>query len=277
MAVETQAGAAAGEGLTAGEQALLSAAGAATRRGGSGTAMIAIMQRELASLFFSPVAYIVGTLVLILAGFAFVSWTLVPGSEASMRTLLEWLARGMVLAIPLLTMRSLADEFSSGAIETLMTAPVTDTAVVVGKFLGALVFYLALLAATTLHLVLMSHYADPVGSVVVAGYLGMVLLGAFFIAVGIFASSCTKHQLLAAALGMVILSLFTFAANQGSLYLPTWAHINWQQVCRYIDAYGHFSDFAKGSLDLASVVFFVSGTALFLFLAVKVLESRRWR
>jgi ABC-2 type transport system permease protein len=231
----------------------------------------------LASLFFSPIAYIVGTMFLVLAGFAFVSWTLVPGNEASMRTLLEWLARGMVLAVPLLTMRSLSDEFSSGAIETLMTAPVTDTAVVVGKFLGSFVFYLVLLAATTLHLILMARYADPVGAVVVAGYLGMVLLGGFFIAVGIFASSCTKHQLLAAALGMVILSLFTFAANQGSLYLPTWAHVDWKQVCRYVDAYGHFTDFAKGSLDLASVVFFVSGTALFLFLAVKVLESRRWR
>jgi ABC-2 type transport system permease protein len=194
-----------------------------------------------------------------------------------MRVLLEWLARGMVLAIPLLTMRSLADEFASGAIETMMTAPVTDTAVVVGKFLGSFAFYLLLLATTVLHLVLMSYYASPVPSVVIAGYFGMVLLGAFFIAVGIFASSCTKHQLLAAALGMVILALFTLAANQGTLHAPVWGRVDWKQVCGYVDAYGHFSDFAKGSLDLASVVFFVSGTALFLFLAVKVLESRRWR
>jgi ABC-2 type transport system permease protein len=263
--------------VTAGELSQLIAEAPAVHRGGSGAAIMAIMQHELMSLFFSPIAYIVGTLFLVLAGFAFVSWTLVPGNEASMRTLLEWLARGMVLAIPLLTMRSLADEFASGAIETLMTAPVTDTTVVLGKFLGSFAFYLVLLAATGLHLVLMAYYADPVSTVVISGYFGMVLLGAFFIAVGIFASSCTRHQLLAAALGMVILSLFTFAANQGTLHMPTWGRVDWKKVCSYVDAYGHFSDFAKGSLDLASVVFFLSGTVLFLFLAVKVLESRRWR
>ncbi len=275
MAVDAQAQAQAREGVTATEQSQLIAP--AVRQGGSWAAMVAILQRELSSLFYSPIAYIVGAVFLGLAGYAFVTRTLVPGNEASMRALLEWMAGLLVFALPLLTMRSIADEFSSGAIETLMTAPVTDTAVVLGKFLGSLVFYLVLLATTLLHLVLMVHYAEPVGTVVVAGYLGMVLVGAFFIAVGIFASTCTRHQLLAATLGIAILSLFTFAANQGSLSLRVWAHVDWRKVCRYVDAYGHFSDFAKGSIDLASVVFFLSGTALFLFLAVKVLESRRWR
>lgn len=281
MAVETKAKAAARDGVTAKELSQLIADVPAAEKSGSATAALAIMQRELASLFYSPIAYIVGAVFLGLAGYAFVSGTLVEGNEASMRTLLEWLAGGLVFAVPLLTMRSIADEFSSGAIETLMTAPVTDTSVVLGKFVGALAFYLILLAATALHVVLMMRYATPVGAVVFAGYLGLVLVGAFYLAVGIFASSCTRHQLLAATLAMGILSLFTFAAHQGSLVLGKTTVlkqvIDWRKVCAYLNAYGHFSDFAKGSIDLASMVFFLSGTALFLFLAVKVLESRRWR
>lgn len=281
MSVETPVKAAGREGVNASERSGLLTAAGDVHGGRSTAAVLALTQRELASLFFSPIAYIVGAVFLGLAGYAFVEKTLVPGNEASMRMLLEWMAGGLVFAVPLLTMRSIADEFSSGAIETLMTAPVTDTSVILGKFLGAFAFYLVMLAATILHLILMARFADPVPAVVFAGYLGMVLLGAFFIAVGIFASSCTRHQLLAATLGMAILAMFTFAANQGSLLLgrTTIGHwvIDWRRVSSYVNAYGHFSDFAKGSLDLASIVFFVSGTALFLFLAVKVLESRRWR
>lgn len=281
MTVQTQAGSAPREGVGSKELAGLIGKQDEVHSGGSMAAILALTQRELASLFFSPIAYIVGAVFLGLAGYAFVGKTLIPGTEASMRSLLEWMAGGLVFALPLLTMRSIADEFSSGAIETLMTAPVTDTAVVLGKFLGSFLFFLGLLAATTLHLVLMIKYADPVGAVVFAGYFGMALLGAFFIAVGIFASSCTRHQLLAATLGIAILCLFTFAAHQGSLLLSKVALGSWEidlrKVSSYVNAYGHFSDFAKGSIDLASVVFFLTGTALFLFLAVKVLESRRWR
>lgn len=281
MSVETQAKVAAREGVTAGELSQLIVDAPAGRRGGGGTAALAIMQRELSALFYSPIAYIIGAVFLGLAGYWFVSGTLVEGNEASMRSLLEWLAGGLVFALPLLTMRSIADEFSSGGIETLMTAPVTDTSVVLGKFMASLGFYLVLLAATLLYVVLMAQYTDPVGTVIFSGYLGMVLLGAFFISVGIFASACTRHQLLAATLAMAILSLFTFAAHRGSLDLGVTTvlgrEIDWRRVCAYVNAYGHFSDFAKGGIDLASVVFFLSGTALFLFLAVKVLESRRWR
>jgi ABC-2 type transport system permease protein len=277
MSVEAQVKAEAKEGVTPGELSQLIAEAPAVHRGGSRAAMVAIMQRELSSLFFSPIAYFVGTSFLLAVAVAFGVQTLVPGNEASMRATLEWVVWASVLLLPLLTMRSLAEEYSTGAIETLMTAPVSDTAVVLGKFLGTYIFYLLLVAATLLHLFLMAYYADPVAGVVIASYLGMVLVGAFFISVGVFASSCTRHQLLAAMLAIMILALFTFAAYYGTMYLWVVKGLDLKEVCKYVDVSTHFSDFAKGSLDLASVVFFLSGTGLFLFLAVKVLESRRWR
>jgi len=242
--------------------------------GSSLAATLAIMQRELAALFYSPIAYGVGFIFLLLTGYFFVTETLVPGNEASLRALFERMAGVLVFALPMITMRSIADDYANGTIETLMTAPVTDASVVLGKFFGSLVFYVVFLVTTLLHVVVLAGYGDPIGSVVVAGYLGMVLLGGLFIAVGIFASSCTRHQLLAAMLAIAILAVFTFLVDYGAEY----AGVAWQrQVCANVNIFWHFADFGKGIMDSKSVIFFLSGIVFFLFLATKVMESRRWR
>ena len=238
------------------------------------TAVAAITQRELSGLFFSPIAYVVGFVFLALTGYYFASEVLVPGNEASLRPLFERMAGLLVFALPLLTMRSIADEYASGTIETLMSAPVSDTAVVTGKFLGTFLFYGVLLAATLLHALVMALFASPIGSVAAVGYLGMLLVGGLFIAVGVFASACTRHQLLAAMLSVAVLALFTFVVDYGAEYAP----LIWQRrVCANVNALWRFSDFAKGTIDSQSVVFFASGIVFFLFLATKVMESRRWR
>lgn len=243
--------------------------------GGPLNAISVITQRELSALFYSPIAYVVGFIFLLLTGYFFVSETLIPGSEASMRFLFLKMAGVLVFALPLLTMRSIADEFSSGAIETLMTAPVSDMSVVVGKFFGSLLFYCGLLATTIPHLILLGRYAPEVaGSTILTGYIGMVLLGGLFVSIGIFASSCTRHQLLAAVIAIAVLAVFTFVVDYGAEY----ARQSWQrEVCAYLNVFGHFSDFSKGILDSKSIIFFVSGSVFFLFLATKVMESRRWR
>jgi len=243
--------------------------------GGSFSAIVALTQRELASLFYSPIAYVVGFIFLLLTGHFFIYETLVPGNEASMRLLFEKMAGVLVFALPLLTMRSISDEFASGSIETLMTAPVSDLSVVVGKFCGSLLFYLGLLATTIPHVILLNRYAPGlVGSTVMAGYFGMILLGALFVAIGIFASSCTRHQLLAATIAIAILAVLTFAMDYGAEYARTSSARN---LCAYLNIFGHFDDFTKGILDTKSILFFASGTVFFLFLATKVMESRRWR
>jgi ABC-2 type transport system permease protein len=274
MSAEAQANASATEGVSQAERARLEGSGDRPAQGGTQSAIFALTQRELTAMFYSPIAYVVGFVFLLLTGWIFVEKTLVTGNEASMRSLFEWMAQLLVFALPLLTMRSVADEFATGAIETLMTAPVTDVSVILGKFLGVMIFYLILLAATIPHVILMSIYAEPVGAVVFSGYLGLVLLGGLFISVGIFASACTRHQLLAALIAVAILSLFTFLSSSGVEYADRlWL----QRVSAYVSVLGHFSDFSKGIIDSASVIFFLTGTGYFLFLATKVLESRRWR
>jgi ABC-2 type transport system permease protein len=252
----------------------VSTSGPTAHGGGLMAAVTAITQRELAAFVFSPIAYVVGFVFLGLTGSFFLTDTLAAGSEASLRSLFERMAGLLVFALPLLTMRSIADDYASGTVETLMTAPVSDAAVVIGKFLGAFVFYAALLATTLLYVLILMSYSDPVGTVVAIGYVGMLLMGGLFLAVGIFASSCTRHQLLAAMLSIAILSVFTFLVDYGSEF----AGYSWvRQVCANVNMLWHFADFAKGIVDTKSVLFFLSGIVFFLFLATKVMESRRWR
>jgi ABC-2 type transport system permease protein len=250
------------------------ARGGARSSGGTMGIVAAITQRELAGLFFSPIAYVVGFVFLALTSSYFINEVLVAGNEASLRPLFERMAGLLVFALPLLTMRLIADEYASGTIETLMCAPVSDAGVVLGKFFGTFLFYGVLLAATLVHAGVMAVYASPIFSVTVVGYLGMLLLGGLFIAVGVFASSCTRHQLLAAMLSVAVLALFTFVVDYGAEYAP---EIWLRQVCANVNVLWAFSDFAKGTIDSKSVIFFVSGIVFFLFLATKVMESRRWR
>lgn len=265
-------------GVSSGERAGLSERGKVTAHGaGSFSALLAITQRELTSLFFSPIAYVVGFIFLALTGYSFMTDTMVPGTDATMQPLFAQMGAVLVFALPLLTMRSISEEFATGAIESLMTAPVTDTAVITGKFLGALCFYVILLATTLVHFILMNVYtapSNPAMSQVLVGYLGMVLLGGLFTSIGIFASSCTRHQLLAAVLSMGVLSVISFVADYGAEYGGSaWV----KHLCAYVNAFGHFDEFSKGMLDTRSIVYFVSGIVFFLFLATKVQESRRWR
>lgn len=233
----------------------------------------ALTHRELATSFLSPVAYIVAAVFLVAAGYLFMTHTLVEGEEASVRSMLDGMAWLLVFAMPLMTMRVLSEEFATGTIETLMTAPVTDVEVVIGKFMGVFIFYLALLAATLAHVVLLFAYGATDVGVVIYGYVGMILLGSLYVAVGVFTSALTRHQLLAAIMGMGILSLFTLVVDA----FAGWHAGQWREVLGYVNILHHFEDFSKGIFDTKSVVFFLSGTFFFLFLAVKALESRRWR
>jgi len=233
----------------------------------------ALTQRELAASFLSPVAYVVALAFLVATGHLFMTSTLIEGGEASIRPTLNGMAWLLVFAVPLLTMRVLAEEFASGTIETLMTAPVTDLEVILGKFLGVFIFYVALLAATLVYVLLLFAYGAPDVGVILSGYLGMLLLGALYVAVGVFASSLTRHQLVAAIVGIGLLSLFTLVIDA----FAAWRGGTWRTVLGYMNILRQFGDFSKGMLDTKSIVFFITGTVFALFLAVKVVESRRWR
>jgi len=231
-----------------------------------------LARRELTAQLYSLTAYVIGAAFLLLtATYFFVNLRI--GGEASLRPLFDAMAVLMVFAVPLLTMGLLSKEFDSGTIETLMTSPVTDTQVVLGKFLGVMVFYLALLATTLVFLGLMAAFGRPDVGVAASGYLGMVMLGAAYLSVGIFASALTRHQILAAVFAIGILAFFTLLMGfvVGTGLRP------WADVAAKLNAMAHFRNFSRGVFDSRGLVYFLSATALFLFLSVKVLESRRWR
>jgi len=234
---------------------------------------IVLARRELGSYFVSPMAYIIGAMFLLASGVWFFHDIFVPGHEASLRSLFESMAYIMVFAVPMLTMRLMSDEFNSGTIETLMTAPVTDTEVILGKFLGVMVFYLALLACTLVFLLLIFTYGQPDAGVAVMGYVGMILLGSAFVSVGLFASTLTRYQLVAAIVSAVILALFVIVMQLIVAHGPE----PWNQLAAKLNAMTYFKDFSRGMFDSRGLVFFLTAAALFLFLSVKVLESRRWR
>ncbi len=231
-----------------------------------------LARRELTAYLFSPIAYVIGAGFLLLsAGWFFINLRI--GGEASLRPLFDGMAVIMVLAVPLLTMGLLSREYDSGTVETLMTSPVTDTEVILGKFLGVMVFYVVLLATTLTFLGLMAAFGRPDVGVAATGYLGMILLGAAYVSVGLFASTLTRHQIVAAIVAIGILAFFALLMGWVvRLGVQPWAHLaDKLNVMRY------FRDFSRGVFDSRGLVYFLSVAALFLFLSVKTLESRRWR
>ncbi len=235
--------------------------------------MVIIARRELAGYFFSPIAYVIGAAFLLASNMWFFQEVFVPGKEATLRPLFEVMAYLMILVIPLLTMRLVSEEFNSGTIEPLMTAPLTDAEVIVGKFLGVGVFYLILLATTVIPVILMGIMASPDWGIVMTGYMGMVVLGAAYIAVGLFASTVTRYQLVAALVGAGILSAMIFGPRMLAAYASPAVHY----VAVRLDLMAYFRDFARGWFDSRALVFLVSVAVLFVYLSTKTLESRRWR
>lgn len=237
------------------------------------TAATVIAKRELSSYFFSPLAYVAMVLFLLAAGFSFMD-DFNPGQPATMRAIFEQMVWLLVFIIPILSMGLLSQEFATGTVETMMTAPVNDTSVVLGKFLGSFLFYAVLLAPTLLYVVLLRVYSRPDYGPILSGYIGLLLVGALFTAIGLFCSSLTKSQVVAAVSAAAILVLVTIVpkwASEKANLTSFWRGAVSQGV------YAKYNDFSKGILDLGSVVFFLAGTVAFLFLTTKVLEARRWK
>jgi ABC-2 type transport system permease protein len=234
---------------------------------------ITIARRELLSYLFSPIAYVAMTLFLLAAGGLFRK-DFEPGQPAAMRTIFEWMVWLLVAIVPLLCMGLIAQEWASGTIESLMTAPVGETDVVLGKFVGSYLLFCLLLVPTLLYVVLLRIYSKPDYGPIFSGYLGILLVGALFIAIGLFCSSLTRSQIVAAVSTTAILFAVTilpwWVGGEATL-AGFWRTMADQTVFR------RYTDFSKGVIDIGNLVFFISSTAVFLFLTVKVLESRRWK
>ena len=255
------------------------------------TNVLAIARRELHAYFASPIAYVIIGLFALLFGWFFnailaffvrqsmqMGQMGMPGpivmnlNQQMIRPLFLNASVVILFVMPMITMRTYSEEKRSGTIELLLTSPVSDFEIIVGKFLGALGLYSMMLSVTVVYMLILFWFGEPEVWPVVSGYVGLLLLGGCFISLGLFISSLTKNQIVA---GMI-----TFAA-----FLLLWI-INWvgegagpttQAIVSYLSITEHFDDFARGVIDTKHVVFYVSFIVFGLYLTAKSVDSERWR
>jgi ABC-2 type transport system permease protein len=244
---------------------------------------LAIAGREMGAMFRLPAGWIVIALYLLLAGVVFTQAILLPGQPASLREFFAISGWLLMPVIPAIAMRLFSEEFRSGTIEPLMTAPVGDWTLVLAKYLGACGFLFAMLAPTVLYPITLYLMADPRPDVgpILSGYLSLFLQGTFYLAIGLFASSLTANQTLAFLLtlfsifGMLVLS--TMGPQLARGISSGWLGDVVREVLGSLSVAARVEDFARGVIDTAHIVFFVSLSSLFLVLAVVAIQSRRWR
>jgi ABC-2 type transport system permease protein len=243
--------------------------------------VIAIARKEFMSFFFAPVAYVVMATFLAMNGFIFSvilaalsrpgAFSASPMSVFFGGTMFFWIF--MILVAPVVTMRLGAEERKTGTIETLMTAPVSDLEVVLGKYAGAVALYLALWLPTLLYAIVLRQYSAVDWGPVAAGYLGILLVGLFFLAAGLFTSFASRNQVVAAILASGILVLLITLSILAILTTDPF----WKGVLGYLDLWGIMQNFGRGVVDSRAVVYCLSGAGLFLALAHQALQARRWQ
>ncbi|HKM31981.1 MAG TPA: ABC transporter permease [Oscillospiraceae bacterium] len=233
--------------------------------------MIAIFRRELGSYFSSPVGYAFLAIFYIFSGLFLKSYTLarsttdLSGVFVSMFTILVFL-------VPVLTMRLMSEEKRQKTDQLLLTSPVTITGIVVGKFLAAFLIFSLGVAVTLVYAVVLSGFGAVSWSVVFGNIVGMLLLGAAFIAIGIFVSSLTENQIIAAVGGFAILMIFMLI-DMIAAAIPIKFLSDAVYALSFTDKY---NEFAVGIFNFSSVLFFISFAVVFNFLTIRVLERRRW-
>jgi ABC-2 type transport system permease protein len=255
--------------------------------------ILTIAGRELRSIFVSPIAYVVMTGFLLLGGWFFFNLlarfnflvtmysSFQGGAEAIERLnvnefviapLLHNLSVVLVILVPMITMRSFAEEKRAGTYELLLTSPIATWEIVIGKFLGAACFIAVMIGLTTVYGVILSIYGNPELGIMVSGYVGLLLLALTFVTIGLFASSLTENQIIAAVTGLVMLLL---------LFVIAWPADSAGEtvggVLRYVSVTEHFAEMIKGVIDTKSLVYFATMIVGWMFLTQRSVESIRWR
>ena len=235
----------------------------------------AIARRDLTALFVSPVGWVVGGIfVFLVSTFGFYV-TVLAGRTATMDGVFGVITSFLMpVLIPLITMRVLAEERSQGTLELLLTSPVRDWELTIGKWLAAFVFYLLLLSTTTVYVFLLwLHSAQLDLGLMAATYIGLVLVGAAAVAIGVLASSLTRNQIIAFFVAMIALLVIWYAGYVIGFYIAPPANLFFE----YIGGFNRFQSFSLGQAALRDIVYFVTVTAGALFLTTRVVGSRRWR
>ena len=232
--------------------------------------ILTIFRKELRSYFSSPVAYIVLAVFLIITGWFFTS-NLFLGGVVTMRNVFDIIPFIFLFFIPAITMRSFAEEKKTGTIELLLTKPITDLDIVIGKFLAALALTAIALLFTWIYVISLSFIGKLDFGAVTGAYIGLLLMAGVYISIGIFASSLTHNQVVAFIISFLIVFAL-FMLNKVLIFLPS----GLASIFEYLSIDYHFGNIARGVLDSRNLVYYFSGILIFILLTKTSLESRRW-
>ncbi|MBN2240356.1 MAG: ABC transporter permease subunit [Dehalococcoidales bacterium] len=232
---------------------------------------LTIAGKELKSYLSSPMAYIVVCIFLALSGIFFSVLSSAAYYETSISGFLQYGSIVMLLMAAVITMRLISEEKKLGTLELLLTSPIRDSELIIGKYLGSLALLAIMLILTFLYPILLEIYGDPDVGAVVSGYLGMFLLGMTCLSIGIFASTLSSNQIVSAVVaGGILFALWFVGLLAG--YLPE-ALAN---IVNYISLSYYFSDFVSGMVNTQGIVYYITISILFIFLAIRSIENSRW-
>jgi ABC-2 type transport system permease protein len=248
-----------------------------------------IYRKELKSYYSSWIAYLLMAFFAVIFGYFFYVATAIfvsRGMQAAMMgggppmDVNEWVVRPLLMnisviglfLIPMITMRLFAEEKRSGTIELLMTSPVRDYEMIIGKWMAALTLYASILAISAVNLSILFFYGKPDWKPILVGYLGLLLQGGCLLALGTFISTLTRNQILAVG-GTFALCLLLWVLD----WVSSYDSAAWAQVLAYLSVLTHFEPFSKGVIDTKNVIYYLSAIYLGLFLTERSMESLRWR
>lgn len=248
-----------------------------------------ICRKELKSYFASPIAYLLMAFFALIFGFGFFTATRdfvrfgfmsqmqgrntpMNVNEQVIRPLLGFASTVALFLIPMIAMRLFSEEKRSGTIELLLTSPIRDWEIIMGKWFGALIFYICVLAMSAVNIALLFGFGNPDWKPILVAYLGLILQGGTLLAIGSFISSTTKNQIIAGGVTFFVCLLLWLLS-----WFTAYDSTGYAQVVNYLSIVTHFETFAKGVVDTKDVVFYLSFIFLGLFLTSRALESARWR
>ena len=229
-----------------------------------------IFKKELRSYFNSPVAYIVIVVFLVILGWFFTS-NLFLVNVATMRTVFEMTPFLLLFFAPAITMRLISEEKKSGTLELLLTKPVKEYEIVVGKFLAAWALYFFALVPTFSYFITVSLLGSLDVGPVIGGYLGLLFVGAVFLAVSVFGSSITENQVVAFIVSFLVVFIL-FILDKVLLYAPS----SLASTLEYLSIDYHFSNIARGVIDSRDVIYYLSAVGFALLMGTVALQKRRW-
>ena len=234
--------------------------------------MRAVLQREIRSYFTSPIGYVCIAVLLALFGYWYYI-VMLSGSSANITYVYSYMFSYCMMVIPILTMRTISDDQKNKTDQALLTAPVSVMGIVIGKFLAAFFVYFIALTGTLIPCVVISFFGAPNWSEILGNYVGSLLYGGAMISIGVFISSLTVSQIIAAIGTFAVSILLVIIGQISSSFSGTWI----ADVVKWISFESRYSPFTQGQFNLSSVVYFISVMAIFVFFTTRKIESRRYR